>query len=286
MFPGRLPPAAARGVRALVDWTVVLIGAVMILLVFANVVLHVFGRTRGGHRVGELLMVWVTFLSGASAARRGAPDDDHRVHRQARRQRTRARRRSDRRAGHRPAVGAVLVRHQAGDRRLGNELTVLQIRCPSSISACRWASPRSWSGWRTTSGRSCRAGPGAALAEGVTPCSPDCCSSASSCSPRRRAAHVLAAGGDGGAIVIGNLASAETIFLSFIGGSSPSSSSPCRCSSSRRDPVVGRHRQRIVNFARRSWVPPGGSRGDGRLVPDVRGVSGSAIADTAAIGSL
>ena len=35
-------PLAAFG--ALVDWTVVLIGAVMILLVFANVVLHVFGR--------------------------------------------------------------------------------------------------------------------------------------------------------------------------------------------------------------------------------------------------
>lgn len=74
MFP-RSPPAppllAAFG--ALVDWTVVLIGAVMILLVFANVVLHVFGRDLAAvTESAELLMVWVTFLSGASAARRGA----------------------------------------------------------------------------------------------------------------------------------------------------------------------------------------------------------------------
>jgi TRAP-type C4-dicarboxylate transport system permease small subunit len=74
MFP-KAPPAppllAAFG--ALVDWTVVLIGAVMILLVFANVLLHVFGRDLAAvTESAELLMVWVTFLSGASAARRGA----------------------------------------------------------------------------------------------------------------------------------------------------------------------------------------------------------------------
>ena len=74
MFP-RSPPAppllAAFG--ALVDWTVVLIGAVMILLVFTNVVLHVFGKDLAAvTESAELLMVWVTFLSGACAARRGA----------------------------------------------------------------------------------------------------------------------------------------------------------------------------------------------------------------------
>jgi TRAP-type C4-dicarboxylate transport system permease small subunit len=74
MLP-KAPPAppllAAFG--ALVDWAVVLIGAVMILLVFANVVLHVFGRDLAAvTESAELLMVWVTFLSGASAARRGA----------------------------------------------------------------------------------------------------------------------------------------------------------------------------------------------------------------------
>jgi TRAP-type transport system small permease protein len=64
-------PLAAFG--ALVDWTVVLIGAVMILLVFTNVVLHVFGKDLAAvTESAELLMVWVTFLSGACAARRGA----------------------------------------------------------------------------------------------------------------------------------------------------------------------------------------------------------------------
>ena len=42
----------------------------------------------------------------------------------------------------------------------GNELTVLQIPMSSSTLACRSASPRSWSGPSTTSGRSCRARPG------------------------------------------------------------------------------------------------------------------------------
>jgi TRAP-type C4-dicarboxylate transport system permease small subunit len=58
---------------AAVDWTVVAIGAVMIVLVFANVVLHVFGKDMAVvTELAELLMVWVTFLSGACAARRGA----------------------------------------------------------------------------------------------------------------------------------------------------------------------------------------------------------------------
>ncbi len=57
----------------MVDWTVVAIGAVMIVLVFANVVLHVFGKDMAAvTELAELLMVWVTFLSGACAARRGA----------------------------------------------------------------------------------------------------------------------------------------------------------------------------------------------------------------------
>jgi TRAP-type C4-dicarboxylate transport system permease small subunit len=71
----KAPPAppllAAFG--ALVDWVVVAIGAVMIILVFANVVLHVFGKDMAAvTELAELLMVWVTFLSGACAARRGA----------------------------------------------------------------------------------------------------------------------------------------------------------------------------------------------------------------------
>jgi TRAP-type C4-dicarboxylate transport system permease small subunit len=66
------PPALAA-FGAVVDWTVVGIGAVMIVLVFANVVLHVFGKDMAVvTELAELLMVWVTFLSGACAARRGA----------------------------------------------------------------------------------------------------------------------------------------------------------------------------------------------------------------------
>ena len=75
---GLLPPAppAPRPLAifgALVDWTVVAIGAVMIILVFVNVLLHIVGRDLAAvTELAELLMVWVTFLSGASAARRGA----------------------------------------------------------------------------------------------------------------------------------------------------------------------------------------------------------------------
>ncbi len=73
-----LPPAppappllAAFG--AAVDWSVVAIGAAMIALVFANVMLHVVSKDFAWvTELAELLMVWVTFLGGACAARRGA----------------------------------------------------------------------------------------------------------------------------------------------------------------------------------------------------------------------
>ena len=45
----------------------------MIILVFVNVSLHVFGKDLAAvTELAELLMVWVTFLSGGSATRRGA----------------------------------------------------------------------------------------------------------------------------------------------------------------------------------------------------------------------
>jgi TRAP-type C4-dicarboxylate transport system permease small subunit len=71
----KAPPAplALAVFGAAIDWTVVAIGTVMIALVFANVVLHVFGKDMAAvTELAELLMVWVTFLSGACAARRGA----------------------------------------------------------------------------------------------------------------------------------------------------------------------------------------------------------------------
>ena len=74
LLPGAPPaPWALSAFGALVDWTVVAIGAVMIVLVFVNVLLHVVGKDLAAvTESAELLMVWVTFLSGASASRRGA----------------------------------------------------------------------------------------------------------------------------------------------------------------------------------------------------------------------
>ena len=74
---GLLPPAppapAPLGLLGdAVDWSIVVIGAVMIVLVFINVVMHSFGRDMAATtELCELLMVWVTFLGGAAAARRG-----------------------------------------------------------------------------------------------------------------------------------------------------------------------------------------------------------------------
>lgn len=56
----------------LVDWMVIGIGTGLIVLVFANVVLHAFAKDLAWMtELGELLMVWVTFLGGAAAAQRG-----------------------------------------------------------------------------------------------------------------------------------------------------------------------------------------------------------------------
>lgn len=69
------PPAPwpIRLVGRVVDWTVIAIGALMIGLVFFNVCLHVFSKDLAWvTELGELLMVWVTFLGGACAAQRGA----------------------------------------------------------------------------------------------------------------------------------------------------------------------------------------------------------------------
>jgi TRAP-type C4-dicarboxylate transport system permease small subunit len=71
--PAPHAPAPLAAFGAAVDWTVVAIGAVMIALVFANVLLHVVSKDLAWvTELAELLMVWVTFLGGACAARRGA----------------------------------------------------------------------------------------------------------------------------------------------------------------------------------------------------------------------
>lgn len=70
LAPVALP---VRWLAHLVDWTVIAMGTVLITLVFANVVIHAFGKDLAWMtELGELLMVWVTFLGGAAAAQRGA----------------------------------------------------------------------------------------------------------------------------------------------------------------------------------------------------------------------
>ena len=65
-------PIAWLGV--VVDWSVLTIGAVMATLIFANVIVHNFfdADIAWTTEFCELLMVWVTFLGGAAATRRGA----------------------------------------------------------------------------------------------------------------------------------------------------------------------------------------------------------------------
>jgi len=66
------PPAFIRAFGDFIDRAAVAMGAAIVCLVFANVVLHVFGRDIAWTtELSELLMVWVTFIGGAAAARRG-----------------------------------------------------------------------------------------------------------------------------------------------------------------------------------------------------------------------
>lgn len=72
LLPLGAAPAPVRLIGRLVDWTVILIGASMAILVFFNVSLHLIDKDLAWvTELGELLMVWVTFLGGACAAQRG-----------------------------------------------------------------------------------------------------------------------------------------------------------------------------------------------------------------------
>ena len=72
--PGPPAPGPIDWLGRVVDWSVLSIGAVMATLVFSNVIVHnVFnGDIAWTTELCELLMVWVTFLGGAAATRRGA----------------------------------------------------------------------------------------------------------------------------------------------------------------------------------------------------------------------
>ena len=70
--PGPPAPAPMRVLGEVVDWLIIGIGAVMILLVFCNVIFHITGSDIAWTtEFCEFLMVWVTFLGGAAASRRG-----------------------------------------------------------------------------------------------------------------------------------------------------------------------------------------------------------------------
>ena len=70
--PSPQAPTPLRMLGDAVDWSIVGIGALMIVLVFINVATHAFGKDMAATtELCELLMVWVTFLGGAAAARRG-----------------------------------------------------------------------------------------------------------------------------------------------------------------------------------------------------------------------
>ena len=65
-------PAPVRLLGRALDWTVISIGAGLAILVFVNVSLHLINLDLAWvTELGELLMVWVTFLGGACAAQRG-----------------------------------------------------------------------------------------------------------------------------------------------------------------------------------------------------------------------
>jgi TRAP-type C4-dicarboxylate transport system permease small subunit len=71
---GPAAPGPILWLARLVDWSIVAIGAAMASLVFANVIVrNVFhGDIAWTTEFCELLMVWVSFLGGAAATRRGA----------------------------------------------------------------------------------------------------------------------------------------------------------------------------------------------------------------------
>ena len=73
LSPVAAAPLPIRLLGRLVDWSVISIGTVMVLLVFVNVSLHIVNKDLAWvTELGELMMVWVTFLGGACAAQRGA----------------------------------------------------------------------------------------------------------------------------------------------------------------------------------------------------------------------
>ena len=74
LLPGApAAPAALRALGAAVDWAIVAMGAALVAVVFANVLLHQLALDIAWTtEFGELVMVWTTFLGAAAAVRRNA----------------------------------------------------------------------------------------------------------------------------------------------------------------------------------------------------------------------
>jgi TRAP-type transport system small permease protein len=71
--PNSSTPFMIKALAKGVDYSVMVVGAILIFLVFANVVLRVVGKDLAWVvELGEMLMVWVTFLGGVAAAQRGS----------------------------------------------------------------------------------------------------------------------------------------------------------------------------------------------------------------------
>jgi TRAP-type transport system small permease protein len=72
LAPAGAAPWPLRWLGQAVDWAVIGIGAGMAALVFFNVSLHLISKDLAWvTELGELLLVWVTFLGGACASQRG-----------------------------------------------------------------------------------------------------------------------------------------------------------------------------------------------------------------------
>lgn len=66
-------PAPIRFLDYLLNAILIIAGSIMVVLVFTNVVTHIFNKDIAWTtELCEFLMVWVPFLGGAAAARRGA----------------------------------------------------------------------------------------------------------------------------------------------------------------------------------------------------------------------
>lgn len=69
--PAPAEPAPLRWLGGLVDWSIVALGAALVVIVFVNVVMHQLDYDIAWTtEFGEFVMVWTTFLGAAAAARR------------------------------------------------------------------------------------------------------------------------------------------------------------------------------------------------------------------------